>query len=42
VVGVLKEVHEREIAVVVKDARAERVAILEFGSIAEARRVVTF
>jgi hypothetical protein len=26
----------------VKDARAERVAILEFSSIAEARRVVTF
>ena len=42
VVGVLKEIHEQEIAVMVKDARAERVAILEFGSIAEARRVVTF
>jgi ribosome maturation factor RimP len=41
-VGVLQEVTEQGITVAVKDARAERVAILEFGSIAEARRVVTF
>ena len=41
-VGRLQEVTEQGISVVVKDARAERVAILEFGSIAEARRVVTF
>jgi ribosome maturation factor RimP len=41
-VGRLQEVTEQGITVVVKDARAERVATLEFGSIAEARRVVTF
>ena len=42
VVGRLQEVTEQGITVGVKDARAERVVILEFGSIAEARRVVTF
>jgi ribosome maturation factor RimP len=41
-VGRLQEVAEQGITIVVKDARAERVATLEFGSIAEARRVVTF
>jgi ribosome maturation factor RimP len=41
-VGRLQEVTEQGITVVVKDARAERVVTLEFGSIAEARRVVTF
>jgi ribosome maturation factor RimP len=41
-VGRLQEVTEQGITVVVKDARVERVATLEFGSIAEARRVVTF
>jgi ribosome maturation factor RimP len=42
VVGVLKEVNEQGITVVVYDPRSERMRILEFGSIAEARRVVTF
>ena len=42
VVGRLEEVTEQGITVVVKDARAERVVTLESGSIAEARRVVTF
>ncbi len=42
VVGRLQEVTEQGITVVVKDTRAERVVTLEFGSIAEARRVVTF
>jgi ribosome maturation factor RimP len=42
VVGLLQEVIEQGITVVVKDTRAERVVTLEFGSIAEARRVVTF
>jgi ribosome maturation factor RimP len=42
VIGVLKNVTEQEITVVVNDARTERVTILEFGSIAETRRVVTF
>jgi len=42
VVGVLREVTEQGVTVMVHDARAERAATLEFGSIAEARRVVTF
>ncbi len=41
-VGRLQEVTEQGITVAVKDARVERVATLEFSSIAEARRVVTF
>jgi ribosome maturation factor RimP len=42
VVGVLKEVNEQGITVVVNDPRSERTLILEFDSIAEARRVVRF
>jgi ribosome maturation factor RimP len=42
VVGVLKEVNEQGITVVVNDPRSERPLILEFDSIAEARRVVRF
>ncbi|HSL04306.1 MAG TPA: ribosome maturation factor RimP [Nitrospiraceae bacterium] len=42
VVGVLKEVNEQGITVVVNDPRPEQMRILEFGSIAEARRVVMF
>jgi hypothetical protein len=42
VVGVLTEVNEQGVTVVVNDPRSERTVILEFDSIAEARRVVTF
>ena len=42
VVGLLTEVSEQGVTVVVSDARPERTVILEFDSIAEARRVVTF
>lgn len=42
VVGMLTEVHEQGVTVVVSDPRPERTVILEFDSIAEARRVVTF
>jgi ribosome maturation factor RimP len=42
VVGLLTEVSEQGITVVVNDARPERTVILGFDSIAEARRVVTF
>ena len=42
VVGELAEVNEQGIIVVVSDSRPERTVILEFDSIAEARRVVTF
>jgi ribosome maturation factor RimP len=42
VVGVLMEVNEQGVTVVVNDPRSEREVILEFDSIAEARRVVTF
>lgn len=41
-VGVLKEVNEQGVTVVVNDPRSERTLILEFDSIAEARRAVTF
>ena len=39
---VLTDVNEQGVTVAVNDPRSERVTILEFGSIAEARRVVTF
>ena len=42
VVGVLTEVNERGVTVVVSDPCPERTVIFEFDSIAEARRVVTF
>jgi len=42
VVGRLTEVNEQGVTVVVSDPRPERTVILEFDSIAEARRVVTF
>ncbi|MEO8338619.1 MAG: ribosome maturation factor RimP [Nitrospirota bacterium] len=42
VVGVLKEVNEQGVTVVVNGPRSERILILEFDSIAEARRAVTF
>ena len=42
VVGVLTEVNEQGVMVVVSDPRPERTVILEFDSIVEARRVVTF
>ena len=42
VVGVLTEVNEQGVTVVVSDPRPERTVILEFDSIAEARCVVTF
>lgn len=42
VVGRLTEVNERGVTVVVNDQRSERTINLEFDSIAEARRVVTF
>ena len=42
VVGVLKEVNEQGVTVVVNGPRSERMLILEFDSIAEARRAVTF
>ena len=42
VVGELAEVNEQGIIVVVSDSRPERTVIIEFDSIAEARRVVTF
>jgi ribosome maturation factor RimP len=40
--GVLKEVNEQGITVVVSDPRSERTLIVEFDSIVEARRAVTF
>jgi ribosome maturation factor RimP len=40
VIGVLKEVNEQGITVVVNDQRSERILILGFDSIAEAKRVV--
>ena len=42
VIGELAEVNEQGVVVVVSDPRPERTVILEFDSIAEARRVVTF
>jgi ribosome maturation factor RimP len=42
VAGVLTEVNEQEVTVVVNDPRAERTLSFRFDSIAEARRVVTF
>ena len=42
VAGVLTEVNEQEVTVVVNDPRAERTLVFGFDSIAEARRVVTF
>jgi ribosome maturation factor RimP len=42
VAGVLTEVNEQEVTVVVNDPRAERTLSFGFDSIAEARRVVTF
>jgi ribosome maturation factor RimP len=42
VVGVLKEVNEQGVTVAVNGPRSERTLILEFDSIAEIRRVVTF
>ncbi len=42
VAGVLTEVNEQEVTVVVNDPRAERTLRFRFDSIAEARRVVTF
>jgi hypothetical protein len=42
VVGVLKEVSEQGVTIVVNDPRSERTLSLEFDSIAEARRAVTF
>ena len=40
--GVLKEVNEQGVTIEVNDRRVERGVVLEFDSIAEARRVVTF
>jgi ribosome maturation factor RimP len=42
VTGVLTEVNDQGVTIVVSDPRPERTVILEFNSIAEARRVVTF
>ncbi|HKP00351.1 MAG TPA: ribosome maturation factor RimP [Nitrospiraceae bacterium] len=42
VVGELMEVNEQGVTVVVHDRRSERKVMLEFGSITEARRAVTF
>ncbi len=42
VVGVLKEVNEQGVTIVVHGPRSEQLLILEFDSIAEARRAVTF
>jgi ribosome maturation factor RimP len=42
VVGVLKDVNEEGITIAMNDPRPERTLILEFDSIAEAKRVVTF
>ena len=42
VAGVLNEVTEQSITIAVNDPHPERVLVFEFGSIAEARRVVTF
>ena len=42
VAGVLTEVNEQGVTVVVNDPRSERTLIFEFDSIAETRRVVTF
>lgn len=41
-VGRLTEVNEQGVTITVNDSHVERKAVLEFGSIAEARRVVTF
>jgi ribosome maturation factor RimP len=42
VVGELREVNEQGVTVVVHDRRSERKVILDFDSITEARRAVTF
>jgi len=42
VVGELTEVNEQGVTVVVHDRRSERKVVLEFDSITEARRAVTF
>jgi len=42
VVGELREVNEQGVTVVVHDRRSERKVMLEFGSITDARRAVTF
>lgn len=42
VAGVLTEVTEQGVTVVVNDPRSERTLLLGFDSIAEARRIVTF
>lgn len=41
-VGLLTDVSEQGVTIEVSDRRVERDVVLEFGSIAEARRVVTF
>jgi ribosome maturation factor RimP len=41
-VGVLTEVNEQGVTITVNGSPAERKASLEFGSIVEARRAVTF
>jgi hypothetical protein len=41
-VGVLTEVNEQGVTITVNGSPSERKASLEFGSIAEARRAVTF
>jgi ribosome maturation factor RimP len=42
IIGVLTEVREQEVTIVVDDRHSDQKVILEFDSIAEARRVVTF
>jgi ribosome maturation factor RimP len=42
VAGVLTEVNDQGVTIVVNDPRSERTLILAFDSIAEARLVVTF
>jgi ribosome maturation factor RimP len=42
VVGELMDVNEQGVTVVVHDRRSERKVMLEFGSITDARRAVTF
>ena len=41
-VGLLTDVSEQGVTIGVSDRRVERDVVLEFDSIAEARRVVTF
>jgi ribosome maturation factor RimP len=41
-IGVLKDVNEQGITVMVKDPRSERTVVLGFDMVAESRRVVTF